>query len=136
MYKAQGGPGCTDWILGNYWLLKSGRLPFSAESSYHSNFKCPFEAAIIWVSDVDLGIDKLGQRRKWLGLCNDENAILENFKYLTFYQRELVGKYIIGYEPFEVPGYNGTDKSVETAVFILTRVINGQPIKKKTPVRS
>ena len=50
----------VEFILHNYWILKSGSLPNDdAMVSHRKAGRSPHETASVWCADVDLAIDKL-----------------------------------------------------------------------------
>ena len=119
------GIGSVGFILENYWLLKSGQLPFnSGVFTKGKGGTSPHETAICWISDVDTALSSLDQKHpeRWSKLCTDiTTAKLEVIvRFLNHWQQAIIRYYLLlGDESNEDEG-----KDARIAVKMMVRFLN------------
>jgi hypothetical protein len=95
-------PQQIDFMLEHWWEIKAGKIPHVP--GYSSNSRGAQDTAMIWMADLDNGIDALSKRYegRWLSVCDKLTpARLEVMAHkFSGWQQELIYYYLIprGYE--------------------------------------
>jgi len=123
-YRIQGVGGVA-FILENYWLLRSGQLPFNGGVFIKGKGgRSPHETAMVWISDIDTALSALNREHpeRWSKLCTDiTTAKLEVIvRFLNHWQQAIIRYYLLlGDESKEDEG-----RDARIAVKMMVRFLN------------